>query len=102
MLNNLAVRNLRHIALQWSSSRNRFDELVTAVDVNFHGGFAHNNLLTNVEFHLPETHPWPNVYRTPPDAHWAPPDGPNNQVFEKALEDEEATPAGVNDGPGDA
>ncbi|MBC7436721.1 MAG: hypothetical protein H7332_11705 [Bdellovibrionales bacterium] len=31
------VRNIRHIALQWSSAFNHIHDVVTEVDVNFHG-----------------------------------------------------------------
>lgn len=78
------VRNIRHIALQWSASHNQLRNIDTAVDVNFHGGFAHHNRVDDVRFALPPQHPWPPVYVTPRDARWAPPDGPGNTVSGRA------------------
>ena len=74
------VRNIRHIALQWSSAFNELRNIDTGVDINFHGGYAHHNRVDNVRFALPPTHKWPPVYTTPRDARWAPPDGPGNLV----------------------
>lgn len=74
------VRNIRHIALQWSASHNQLRDIDSAVDVNFHGGYAHHNRVDAVRFAVPPQHPWPAVYVTPRDARWAPPDGPGNLV----------------------
>jgi hypothetical protein len=52
----------------------------TEVDLNFHGGLSHHNVATEIRFALPREHPWPEVYVTPADAKWAPPDGPGNRV----------------------
>lgn len=76
------VRGIRHIALQWSSAYNRISDLRTEVDINFHGGYSHDNRVQGILFALPTRHPWPKVYRTPNDAVWAPPDGANNVVYE--------------------
>jgi mannuronan synthase len=74
------VRNIRHIALQWSAAFNRIRNLKTEVDINFHGGYAHHNTVENVRFAVSAAHKWPPVYVTPRDAKWAPPDGPGNTV----------------------
>lgn len=74
------VRNIRHIALQWSAAHNRIEDLKSAVDINFHGGMSHHNLAERITFVIPAAHAWPRVYRTPGDAGWAPPDGPGNEV----------------------
>ncbi|MBI2771329.1 MAG: glycosyltransferase [Burkholderiales bacterium] len=78
------VRNIRHIALQWSSAFNRLEDIDTGVDVNFHGGYAHDNTATDIASAIPAQHPWPPVFRTPQDAGWAPPDGPGNTFTARA------------------
>lgn len=80
-LQQITVRNIRHITLQWGASHNTIKQLYTEVDVNFHGGYSHDNTISEVHFSLPKEHPWPNVYRTPNDAHWASPDGTGNLVY---------------------
>lgn len=75
------VRNIRHIALQWSSAFNTLRDIDSEVDVNFHGGFSHDNTVQDVRFAIPPQHHWGPVYVTPKDAHWAPPDGPRNVVL---------------------
>ena len=73
------VRNIRHIALQWSSAFNRLENISTEVDVNFHGGYSHDNVATGIRSAVPPEHHWGAVFRTPATAGWAPPDGPNNE-----------------------
>ena len=80
-LENLKVKNIRHIVLQWGASYNTINELYTEVDINFHGGYSHNNTISNITFNLSKLHPWKNIFRTPTNAHWAAPDGPNNVVL---------------------
>jgi glycosyltransferase Alg8 len=75
------VRGIRHIALQWSSAFNTLRDIASEVDVNFHGGFSHDNTVQDVRFAIPREHHWGPVFRTPPDARWAPPDGPDNVVL---------------------
>lgn len=72
--------NIRHIAIQWSSAYNRLENIRANVDINFHGGYAHDNRVRGAHIVIPSAHPWPPVYRTPDDAHWAPPDGGGNEV----------------------
>jgi len=79
-LHNVKVQNIRHITFQWSSAYNVIDGLYSEVDVNFHGGASHDNLVTNATFNVPLTHKWGEVYTTPKNAHWAPPDLQNNRV----------------------
>jgi glycosyltransferase Alg8 len=74
------VRNIRHIALQWSSAFNRIERVDTGVDLNFHGGYSHHNVAQDLRFAIPAAHPWGPVFVTPPTAGWAPPDGPGNRV----------------------
>jgi glycosyltransferase Alg8 len=73
------VRDIRHIALQWSSAFNRLENVATEVDVNFHGGYSHHNVATGIRSSVPLQHKWGQSFRTPPDAGWAPPDGPGNE-----------------------
>lgn len=87
------VRGIRHIALQWSAAWNRIQDVDTEVDINFHGGYAHHNRVDAVRFALPAAHPWPAVYVTPADAHWAPPDGPGNRVNGQAASTARTVPA---------
>jgi len=79
-LENSTVRRVRHLVFQWSSAENRVENCRLEVDVNFHGGFSHHNRVVSTRIELPEQHPWPAVYETPPDASWAPPDGSGNFV----------------------
>jgi len=79
------VRNIRHIALQWSAAFNTLRNIDSEVDVNFHGGFSHHNTVSDVRFAIPKEHPWGPVFKTPKDARWAPPDGPGNVVLSEAA-----------------
>jgi mannuronan synthase len=79
------VRNIRHIALQWSSAFNTLRDIDSEVDVNFHGGNAHHNTVRDVRFAIPPQHKWGPVFQTPKDARWAPPDGPGNTVVSAAT-----------------
>jgi mannuronan synthase len=72
------VRNIRHIALQWSSAFNTLRDIDSEVDVNFHGGYSHHNTVQGVRFAIPPEHHWGPVFITPHNARWAPPDGPGN------------------------
>ncbi|MDB5750323.1 MAG: hypothetical protein JWP65_744 [Ramlibacter sp.] len=85
MVEGCTVRGIRHIALQWSASHNQLRNIDSAVDINFHGGYAHHNRVDEVRFALPPQHPWPQVYITPRNARWAPPDGPGNLVNGRAA-----------------
>jgi glycosyltransferase Alg8 len=87
------VRNIRHIVLQWSSAFNRLDNIDTEVDVNFHGGYSHDNVASNMRSAVPPEHHWGQSFRTPADAGWAPPDGPGNLFTATASTDPPAAPA---------
>lgn len=84
-LHDIEVRNIRHLTFQWGASGNHLSKANLGVDINFHGGYAHHNLVENSRFDIPATHPWPPVSRTPDDAHWAPPDGPENRVLNSSA-----------------
>lgn len=75
------VRDIRHITLQWSSAFNILDNIRSGVDVNLHGGYAHHNIVSNIEFAVPLEHRWGEISHTPQDAGWAPPDGPGNEII---------------------
>lgn len=79
-IDGITLHGIRHLAIQWGASHNKISNLTTAVDINFHGGFSHHNYITHWQSAIPKQHPWPTVFRTPTDASWAPPDGPNNLV----------------------
>lgn len=72
------IKNIRHLTIQWSSSNNRFEDLKMYVDINLHGGYSHDNSISNVFFDVPFSHKWNGIVLTPPTAKWAPPDGPRN------------------------
>jgi len=71
------VKNMRHVTLQWSSCGNSLKDLYLQVDINLHGGFAHDNYISNITFSLPKQHKWKAIFITPLNASWAPPDGDN-------------------------
>jgi len=76
------VKDIRHITLQWSSAYNTFENIHSFVDFNVHGGYSHNNFISNIVFTIPPEHKWQPITRTPNNASWAPPDGPEN-VFSR-------------------
>ncbi len=78
---NITANRIRHLTIQWSSAGNLLSRLHLGVDINFHGGYSHDNTVTDVTFHIPPCHRWQKgITTTPPDAQWAPPDGPRNRV----------------------
>jgi glycosyltransferase Alg8 len=84
-LKNSVIKNIRHLTLQWSSANNLIENLDMRVDINFHGGYSHDNTIRDIVFDLPSLHPWNSITLTPPDAEWAPPDGKRNTA-ENILE----------------
>jgi len=83
---NVSVKAIRHIVFQWSSAYNTIENLYSEVDVNFHGGASHDNSVIEAVFHVDkEKHKWGEIYRTPKNASWAPPDLDNNVVEKKKL-----------------
>lgn len=77
------IKNIRHLAFQWSSADNVVSDSVIETDVNFHGGFSQHNSVRNSQIHPPAGHPWGEVTRMPEGgAAYAPPDGDGNIVLE--------------------
>ena len=72
------VKDIRHITLQWSSAYNFFENIHSKVDFNVHGGYPHHNIMSNITFTIPSEHKWEAITLAPPDARWAPPNGPEN------------------------
>ena len=82
-MSHISVKNIRHIVFQWASAYNTIDHLYSEVDINFHGGGTHHNLVTNAKFDVDKKdHKWGKVFVTPDDASWAPPDFKSNKVEE--------------------
>jgi len=75
---NCNISNIRHLVLQWSSAGNYLHHLNMSVDLNFHGGFSHDNKIEYIRFDIPKKHLWKAIEHTPNDAKWAPPDGQNS------------------------
>ncbi|MBN2894986.1 MAG: glycosyltransferase [Campylobacterales bacterium] len=81
ILRDSTIKNIRHITLQWSSAGNRLERLeLDNVDINFHGGYSHDNLVSHIRHHRYEASGWDAITYTPLDATYAPPDGPRNRV----------------------
>ncbi len=81
VLRSSQIKNIRHITLQWSSANNLLENLTLEnVDINFHGGYAHDNLVKNINTTINPKHLWKEITFTPLNARYAPPDGPRNQV----------------------
>ena len=74
------ITNIRHITLQWSSANNLLKKLNSGVDINFHGGYTHDNRVEDITFIIPQEHKWKGITQTPNNASWAPPDGPRNII----------------------
>lgn len=87
------ITGIRHITLQWSAAFNLLTHLKTAVDINFHGGYAHHNQVDGINFTHQKGFKWNAITRIKNNAHWAPPDGPGNTVVHvKTTTNEFATP----------
>lgn len=74
------IKNIRHLTLQWSSANNLIHDLKMGVDINFHGGYDHDNLVKHIIFDIPAYHKWDPITNAPLNATWASPDGPRNIV----------------------
>ena len=75
------MQNIRHLAFQWSASDNVVSNCIIGADVNFHGGFSHNNTVVGSRLAPPPWHPWGKVTRMPQGGGvWAPMDGEGNSV----------------------
>lgn len=82
------IYNIRHVVLQWSSAGNILHHLNMTVDLNFHGGFSHDNRVENLHFYIPKRHAWKALTFTPSNATWAPPDGVNKIQYKTILIEE--------------
>ena len=80
-LSHSRIENIRHIVLQWSSAHNVIRDIRTNVDINLHGGHSYDNVVRDINFAIPQAHPWKAITRTPKNAHWAPPDGDNRVML---------------------
>ena len=85
-LSDSLVKDIRHITLQWSSSHNDFSNIHSYVDFNVHGGYPHHNTISDMVFTIPPEHKWKPVTLAPPDAGWAPPNGPGNNFNRIRIE----------------
>ncbi len=75
------VADVRHLTMQWGAVGNLVENCVLKTDVNFHGGWARNNMIRDCVIEPPEGHRWGRVTRMPEGgAGWAPPDGAGNVV----------------------
>ena len=84
-LEDIEVKNLRHIVFQWAAAYNQIKHLYALeTDINFHGGGSHDNRVEDVTFNVNDRlHKWGEVYYTPKDASWAPPDYDTNRVINR-------------------
>jgi len=83
---NSHITNIRHVTLQWSSTNNRFKNLFLGVDMNLHGGYSHDNIISDICFRIPKYHKWKGITTTPNNARWAPPDGKRNLISHICFE----------------
>ncbi len=90
VLRNSRIKNIRHVTLQWSASGNHLYNLVLGVDINLHGGYAHDNKIDHIYFDVPLRHKWHPVTHCPKNARWAPPDG-NNEIDYKSFKYQKGT-----------
>lgn len=84
-LENIKVKNIRHITIQWSSAYNLLQHIYSQVDLNFHGGYPHDNRVIDITFDIPKEHLWKEVVYISKDASFAPPNGPRNEVLGVTL-----------------
>lgn len=77
-MDDVFLRGLRHLTIQWSAHDNRITNVDSDCDINFHGGFTQRNYVQATSVVPREGHKWGKVYRTPDTARWAPPDGEGN------------------------
>ncbi len=90
-LEDSVLRNIRHLAFQWSASGNVVERCRIGADVNFHGGYSHDNIVRDCVIDPPPGHPWGKVTRMPEGGGaWAPMDGPGNIVDFGAETEEKA------------
>ncbi|WP_319761868.1 glycosyltransferase [Maridesulfovibrio sp.] len=82
-IQNSIIRNIRHLTFQWGSSGNLVENCIIETDINFHGGFSHDNTVRHCTFSPPKWHHWGKITRMPEGGGtYAPPDGDRNRVEE--------------------
>jgi len=105
-IHNNSIKNIRHLALQWSATGNIVENNFLNVDLNLHGGWERHNLIRNNTIEVPFEHrswangaPEPNATWQPiwvgsgdHASKWSGPTGPNNvfvnNTLKKALTDD--------------
>lgn len=93
------IKNIRHLALQWSATGNIVESNTLNVDLNLHGGWERHNLIRNNTIAVPYAHrswsngaPEPNATWQPiwvgsgdHASKWSGPTGPNNVFVNNIL-----------------
>ncbi|MDN3702339.1 hypothetical protein QWY96_18055 [Vibrio artabrorum] len=99
-IHNNDIRNIRHLALQWSATGNIVEHNTLNVDMNFHGGWERNNLVRLNHIAVPYEHrswsngapesgsTWQPIWVGSGDhaSKWSGPTGPNNVLTNNTLE----------------
>jgi len=101
LIKNNTIRNLRHLAIQWSATGNLIEENNLDCDLNLHGGWERNNIFRNnyskISFEhrhwnesagIPsETETWFPVWwaASPHAGDWSGPSGFNNIFYNNTL-----------------
>ncbi|CAH0528813.1 hypothetical protein VHP8226_02840 [Vibrio hippocampi] len=102
------IRNIRHLALQWSATGNIVENNTLNVDMNLHGGWERNNLIRSNRIEVPFEHrswsngapesgaTWQPIWVGSGDhaSKWSGPTGPNNVLVDNTLK--KATSSGAN------
>lgn len=95
-LHNNSIKNVRHMALQWSATGNIVENNYLNVDLNLHGGWERNNLIRKNTIEVPFEHrswskgapeenaTWQPIWVASGDhaSKWAGPTGPNNVLVD--------------------
>lgn len=82
IVENSAIKNIRHVTFQWSSTGNTLKNCFIGTDINFHGGYSRNNVVSDSTITPPTRHLWGKVTKMPiGGAAYAPPDGEGNLVL---------------------
>lgn len=98
-IHNNDIRNIRHLALQWSATGNVVENNTLNVDMNFHGGWERNNLVRYNDIAVPYEHrswsngtpesgaTWQPIWVGSGDhaSKWSGPTGPNNVLVNNTL-----------------
>lgn len=93
------IQNVRHLAIQWSSSGNVIEGNTINADLNLHGGWERNNIIRNNTISVPFAHrswadgapsegSWQPIWFSSGvhGSDWAGPTGPNNLFINNTLE----------------